>query len=329
MNLRQALNDAVVQLLRPLVRVLLRHGLAYDEFAELARRTYVDVAERDFALNGRKQTASRISVITGLNRKEVARLQAMNAQGEPGSAELARTMNRAARVVVGWMHDHTRHDGLAEVLDAEQFAALVRRHSGDMPARAVLDELRHSGAVSMDDDGRLRLGKDGYGPKATDARKISLLGQHAAELLGAIEHNLSYPPEQAWLQQRVFADHITADRIDSVRGQLRETGLQALADARNLLIEQSADDAPPQAGARRVSIGVYYFETEAPMAASPPTTPQTRPRILPVTPVDSVPPAGPAPASGPNPAARTEAAAGSGASNGPQPATRPTQGDPE
>ena len=95
MNLRQALNQAVVQLLRPLVKVLLRHGVAYDEFAELARRTYVDVAERDFTLHGRKQTASRISVITGLNRKEVARLQALNspeahdAQGAAGAAGAA------------------------------------------------------------------------------------------------------------------------------------------------------------------------------------------------------------------------------------------------
>jgi Family of unknown function (DUF6502) len=101
MEIRQALNNAVVQLLRPLVRVLLRHGLAYDEFAELARRTYVDVADRDFALKGRKQTTSRISVITGLNRKEVARLQGLNATRDAGGTELARTMNRAARVVVG------------------------------------------------------------------------------------------------------------------------------------------------------------------------------------------------------------------------------------
>ena len=267
MKLRQTLNNAVLHLLRPLVRVLLRHGLAYDEFAELARRTYVDVAERDFALKGRKQTASRISVITGLNRKEVARLQALNAQGDAGSAELALTMNRAAKVVVGWTQEHrTRgsRGAAPAALSAEQFAALVRRHSGDMPARAVLDELRHAGAVTVADDGRYVLGKDGYGPKATDARKISLLGQHAADLLGAIEHNLSHPADQAWLQQRVFADHIPADRIEAVRSRLRDTGLHSLTEARELLVQQDAGDAPQAPGARRVMLGVYYFEEPAP-----------------------------------------------------------------
>jgi hypothetical protein len=276
MNLRQALNNAVVLLLRPLVRVLLRHGLTYDEFAELARRTYVDVAERDFALKGRKQTASRISVITGLNRKEVARLQALNAlsaEGDAGGAELAHTMNRAAKVVVGWMREHAPAGGEPAALDAAQFSALVRRHSGDMPARAVLDELKHAGALSATDDGRYRLAPQGYVPRQTDVRKIALLGQHAADLLGAIEHNLAQPPEQAYLQQRVFADHIPADRIATVRQRLRDTGLRALTDTRETLIEHDAGDAPPGPGARRVTLGVYYFEEPAAgLAAASATT---------------------------------------------------------
>ena len=315
MNLRQALNQAVVQLLRPLVKVLLRHGVAYDEFAELARRTYVDVAERDFTLQGRKQTASRISVITGLNRKEVARLQALNsaeahdapgapeAPGESGTAsesstagesgkavtastaskagiasaqrdasgaDLARTMNRAAKVVVGWRHEHGPAGGEPQPLDAEQFAALVRRHSGDMPPRAVLDELRHAGALTQGDDGRYHLAPQGYVPQQTDVRKIALLGQHAGELLGTIEHNLAQPPDQAWLQQRVFADHIPAQHVDAVRARLRTTGLQALADTRQTLIDHDGGDATPLPGARRVSLGVYYFEEPAPAPAATP-----------------------------------------------------------
>lgn len=275
MDLRQALSTAVMQLLQPLVRVLLRHGMAYDEFAELARRTYVRVAERDFTLQGRKQTTSRISVITGLNRKEVARLQALDAaghvDGDGDGAEVARTMNRAARVVVGWRHEHVAPDGQPLALDAEQFAALVKRHSGDMPARAVLDELRHDGAVSVGEDGLHRLSPEGYGPRATDARRITLLGQHAADLLVSIDHNLAHPPEAAWLQQRVFADHIPADRLDAVRTALRETGQGALAQAREHLIEQDGGDTPPAAGARRVTLGIYYVEH--PTADGPGDTP--------------------------------------------------------
>jgi hypothetical protein len=266
MTLRQTLSAAVLHLLRPLVRVLLRHGLAYDEFAELARRTYVDVAERDFGLPGRKQTTSRISVITGLNRKEVARLQAANAAGDPADVALARTMNRAAKVAAGWLQEHSAASGAPAPLDGEAFAQLVRRHSGDMPARAVLDELRQAGALHVDVDGRLHLSPRGYVPQAADERKLALLGRHGADLLGAIDHNLSHPPEQAFLQQRVFADNIPAARVDGLRERLRGIGQQTLAEARGLLAAEDAGDATPPEGARRVTLGVYYFEEAAPAA---------------------------------------------------------------
>ncbi len=269
MNLRHALSAAVLHLLRPLVRVLLRHGVAYDDFSELARRTYVAVAQSDFALRGRKQTASRISVITGLNRKEVARLQTLNAQGEPGETALAATMNRAAKVVLGWRRDHS--NGEAHALDNAQFSTLVRKYSGDMPVRAVLDELRHAGAVSITEDGRYVLRGEGYVPQTTDSRKITLLGQHAADLLGTIDHNLTAPAEQAFLQQRVFADNIPPERLEAVRDGLRAAGLQALGNARELLVTNDAGDGVATAQARRVTLGVYYSEvpaTPAPASAA-------------------------------------------------------------
>ncbi len=271
MTLRNALAASVLQLLRPLVRVLLRHGMAYEDFAELVRRSYVDVAEQDFALRGRKQTTSRISVITGLNRKEVARLQALHAQGEASDPALAGTMNRAAKVVVGWRREHAANaTGTTPDLNPTQFAALVRKYSGDMPVRAVLDELRHAGAVTVNDNGSYALRGEGYVPRATDSRKIALLGQHAADLLSTIDHNLAQPAEQAHLQQRVFADNIPPERLDALRTALRDAGLQALGSARDLLIANDAGDAAVAPGARRVVLGVYYSESPAPPA--PPDT---------------------------------------------------------
>lgn len=278
MNLRHALTTAVLHLLRPLVRLLLRHGMAYDDFAELARRAYVEVAERDFALRGRKQTTSRISVITGLNRKEVARLQALNAQDEPSDAAFAATLNRAAKVVVGWQRDHASDAADAvPSLDVAQFSALVRKYSGDMPVRAVLDELRNAGAVSTTEEGRYVLRGEGYVPQATDARKITLLGQHAADLLGTIDHNLTEPAEQAYLQQRVFADNIPAERVDAVRNAMRDAGLQALGAARELLIANDAGDGAVAPGARRVTLGVYYSEAAAPAPLAPASSPPEPP----------------------------------------------------
>ncbi|MBL0125849.1 MAG: hypothetical protein IPP88_25405 [Betaproteobacteria bacterium] len=81
--------------------------MPYETFADLARWVYVDVAEKDFTLANKKQTASRISVITGLNRKEVARLQAMTVEDNTGAIE---SFNRAEKVVTAWRHEYPKAD---------------------------------------------------------------------------------------------------------------------------------------------------------------------------------------------------------------------------
>jgi len=52
--LENAIDRAVARLLRPLFRVLLRHGKSYRAFEEVARRTYVEVAMEDFGIPGKK-----------------------------------------------------------------------------------------------------------------------------------------------------------------------------------------------------------------------------------------------------------------------------------
>ncbi|MBW2237417.1 MAG: hypothetical protein JRG85_18770, partial [Deltaproteobacteria bacterium] len=81
-----ALHWAIRTLLRPLVRILLRNGVPFRAFAEHAKKAYVDVALAELAVEDRKPSLSRASVITGLTRKEVSRL-AHDADPDPGMAQ--------------------------------------------------------------------------------------------------------------------------------------------------------------------------------------------------------------------------------------------------
>ena len=96
------MSAAVLRLLRPLVRILLRNGVSYSTFADFAKWIYVDVASQEFGIDGRKQTTSRVSVITGLSRKEVMRVRQLP---RPDDSETAEKYNRAARVIAAWRRD--------------------------------------------------------------------------------------------------------------------------------------------------------------------------------------------------------------------------------
>ena len=97
-----ALTQAILRLLRPLIRILLRNGVPFGSFAELARWVYVDVALADFSIKGRKPSDSRASVLTGLSRKEVRRLRELSLKNQ--GEDIAR-YNRAARVLSAWVRD--------------------------------------------------------------------------------------------------------------------------------------------------------------------------------------------------------------------------------
>jgi len=87
---------------RPLVRLMLRSGLTWKQAADILKQSFVEVAEHEYGVHGRVANASRVAILTGLNRRDVKRVRDSIATG----AEPALTrMNSATRVLGGWYTD--------------------------------------------------------------------------------------------------------------------------------------------------------------------------------------------------------------------------------
>lgn len=261
------LQSSIVKLLRPLVRILLRYGISFGEFAETARWVFVDVADKDFGIEGRKQTISRISVITGLNRKDVTRLKKIDFHTDKDSSA---GINRAGRVISGWVKDRKFHDqkGKPAPLPIEgedrSFAMLVRHYSGDMPVRAVLDELLRIEAVRKNKDNTVSLLTNAYIPKNVDAEKITILGADAADLMATIDHNLGNSEEQPFFQRKVMYNNIPAESVTDFRVLSAFESQQLLEKLDVVLAEHDRDYNPDirGSGRKRLGVGIYYFEED-------------------------------------------------------------------
>ncbi len=96
------LTAAIGQILRPLVRILLRNGIACGSFEEMVRKAYVDEAFAEARRNNSKATVSSVSAETGLSRKEVKRLTELELSD---SKKTEQKYNRAIRVISGWLND--------------------------------------------------------------------------------------------------------------------------------------------------------------------------------------------------------------------------------
>jgi hypothetical protein len=266
-QLSRTISAAVVKLLRPLVRVLLRNGIPYNAFADLARRVYVDVAQAEFRIPGRKQTDSRIAVITGLSRKEVNRVKGLPPLDDAGAAE---RYNRAARVIGGWVRDRrfAGAEGAPAALPIEGEGAtlswLVRRYSGDVPVRAVLDELDRVGAVERLEDGRVRLVDRSYVPSKGEVEKIGILGTDVGELIATIDHNLRDAGPQPFYQRKVAYDNLPDEAMAELRRMVRLRA-QELLESLDREISRHDRDVNPDVegtGRRYAGVGIFYFEDE-------------------------------------------------------------------
>ena len=256
-------------LLRPLVRLVLKRGMAHGQFAELVKRAYVETAREDFTVPGRKLTISRVAVLTGLTRKEASRL--MQQEVTPPARSSRRRVNRAARVVSAWVEDDRYHDGRGapaslpfESDEGESFASLVAEHGADVTPRAVLDELIRVGAVERLKNERLRLVERAYIPRADESAKLEILGADVADLVASIEHNLDSETGPPFFQRKVAYDNLPARYLPKLRKLLARKGQRLLEELNRDMSEhdrdvQGDDESPDR---RRAMIGIYYFEDE-------------------------------------------------------------------
>lgn len=263
-KLTNTLTSSVLHLMRPLIRILLRNGVAYGTLAGWIRQVYVDVAFEDFAPEGKKQTVSRVSAITGLTRKEVKRLVDMDVSADAsGQARYS----RAVRVISGWLNDSRFHDeaGKPAVLPVDgkrkSFAVLVKEYSGDIPTKAMLSMLIEAGSVRVV-QGKVRLVRHAYVPGSDAIEKIEILGTDVYELISTIDHNLTADPEELRYQRKVSYDNIDPVAVDKLK-KLSYKKAQMLLEqldrqySQHELKNDSADKG------KYISLGIYYHEQDS------------------------------------------------------------------
>ncbi len=259
------LSAAVLRLLRPLVRILLRNGVSYQTFSDLIKWIYVDVAGKEFSIKGRKQSNSRVSVITGLSRKEVMRIRQLSRPDDRVSTE---KYNRAARVLAAWRREKDFLDAKGKPAPLPMtgpgvtFSQLVKRFSGDMPVRATLDELVRVNAVEQLEDGRVCLLTRAYVPERNDADKLNILGTDVAHLISTIDHNLKPGSIGPLFQRKVAYDNLPDEVINEFRKHSAKRAQTLLESLDRWLAQRDRDVNPTVKGSgrNRAGLGVYLFE---------------------------------------------------------------------
>jgi Family of unknown function (DUF6502) len=174
--------------LSPIVRALVADGIGAGEAAAILRRLYVQQVRSNLVSSRKRATVAAISAVTGLTRLEVRQHLANRVCRQPWHE------SRLARVMTGWRSDPEFADNVGRPAQLPYagrprgFASLVAKYAGDVPPRAVLNEL-------LDRQMVVRTGEN-YSPcddvsRMTRSSAMDALAQIIPSVADTIWHNKS------------------------------------------------------------------------------------------------------------------------------------------
>ncbi|HSV35572.1 MAG TPA: DUF6502 family protein [Ramlibacter sp.] len=255
---------SVLRACRPLVRLLLRHGVAYPAFAVALKQVFLEAAVDELRSAGKRQTDSALSLLSGVHRRDVRNLALA------GGAALAmeEPMNMASQIVTRWLSDPAYRDkkGRPRVLPragaAPSIETLVTAISRDVRPRAVLDELVRLGIAEEAETG-VRLLAPGFVPRQGFPEMASLLADNLHDHAAAASLNLD--GGHNFLEQAIFSDELTeasARHLHAAAARAWRQAFQEVMREAQARYEHDQAHAPEQSRGHRVRFGSYFYSTD-------------------------------------------------------------------
>jgi hypothetical protein len=270
-----SLLKAARRLLRPLVRLMMQSGLTFPVLADTLRRLYVEIAVNDVLTESKSRTDSRISLLTGVHRKEIRRLREMPAD----NAAAPDIVTLASQIVAKWVGTVPFIDSEGrplplrrtngDVIESEpSFDKLVESVTTDIRPRAVLEDLLGHGVVIMDAADYVKLNTDAFIPRPGREEQLFYFARNLHDHVAAAVANISAAEVPPFLDRSVHYDRLTPEQVQTLREYARAAAMRVLLDVNKLaqeLTEASPDAEPRQP--RRINFGIYVFDEDERPAA--------------------------------------------------------------
>jgi len=257
-------HGVIRMMLMPMASLALKCGMTWREFADLSKSAFVEKATKDFGIRGRPTNTSRVSILTGISRKEVKRQRGLL------ESEITTPKGKASdatRVLSGWHQDAgyagadlTPHD-LPEYGPAPSFQSLCAEYGGDIPVTTMLKELLKTRAIERTADNKLRPLLRYYQPATRDEELLLLTGSRIKDHLETMNNNV-FPEEGSVPRFGGFAinDRVPESAVPEFRKFLDTRGQAFLEEVDDWLSAHSDSHTSDSAELVRVGVDLYAIE---------------------------------------------------------------------
>ncbi|GAA6140323.1 DUF6502 family protein [Hydrogenophaga sp. 5NK40-0174] len=265
-----AVVQALRRVLRPLVKLMLQNGVTIQYLNELLKRLFVEVADKDFRLDEKPSTDSRVSLLTGVHRKDVSRIRSLSSSEQDDGPSI---VPLGTQVVSRWTAQprYLNDDGSPKALPRMaseggevSFEALVSGINSDIRSRVVLDELLRLGVVSLTEQGRVKLNTHAFVPSKGADEKAFYLGHNLGDHACAAVRNVM-GQEAPFMERSVHYSGLSAMSIRQLGQMAEHMGMKALLSVNQTAMEAEACDRndPSEQPVHRMTMGIYFYSERA------------------------------------------------------------------
>jgi len=261
---KSLIHNACRQILRPLASLLLRCGMTWKEFSDLSKSVFVQTATEEYGIKGRPTNVSRVSILTGISRKEVKRQRDV-LEGEARPVE--RKTTDATRVLSGWFQDPAYLDSNSEPMLLDEagtnpsFDSLCARYAGGVATPTMLKELVKTRAIERQADGKLKVLSRYYQPAVHDDENLLFAVDRIYDVIETMNNNV-FLDENGVPRFGGYADNdaFPVSDIPKFREFLDKRGQEFLEEIDDWLTTHA--DQNESAGAETARVGISLFATE-------------------------------------------------------------------
>jgi hypothetical protein len=253
----------VRQLFRGAVKFALHNSLRQRELAELLKQALVEASIDELQRNDAPVNAARVSVMTGVHRKDVDRIMRQKTTDIPSEGSLV------ARVIGQWRSDPSflTKTGEPKILSnsdsQDQFSKLVRSVSNELNPSLVLSELDRVGAIVHHRLG-VKLLARAYVPDKDQIKHYQMLADDYHDLAECVEQNLTRTGDDKHLHIKTEYDAIPDSLIEEVSQWLLKQGT-AMHEKVAAYVSSKDKDLNPSlrksSGRNKVSITSFSLTT--------------------------------------------------------------------
>lgn len=261
--------NALKRVFRPFIKLMLANNLTYTFIIDVIKALFVEVAEQEFSQNGKRMTDARISLMSGVHRKDVKRLREL----QPGVEDvMPENVSLGTQLVALWNANPKYLDPegmpkpLARFSSANtevSFEGLVRSLSTDIHPRAVLDEWLRLGVAKIDEQNFVHLTTDMYIAQEGFEEKVYYFGHnlhdHAQAAIANVMSNHPNENHPSFLERCVHYDTLTSGSVDEITALAKKLGMKNLREINKFADALAVQDAEKPAANMRMTYGIYYY----------------------------------------------------------------------